>query len=862
MRSKWLFAALFAALFAFPAVAQAAGSTIDVTQAGYGAVGNGTTNDRAAIQRALDAVAADGGGTVVIPGGRTFLTGSLRIGSRTTVQLDGTLLQSQDTADYSPAVERGHDRAIPRAQWDHMWLANQPLLFSTHSTDVKIQGDGTLRMTRELTEQDTIHISPVGFYRVDGYEIRDITITDAMGYNMALYSTRHGLVEGVTAHVALTGHGSSDGFSIQNSQHIRVTGNDIISSDDGIYVWSSYRDPRGTSWWSSDEPQPSKDIEIDHNVVQVSPACCKAVAIIAWGAQAPDVNQVAISDVNVHHNRLQAPEAVGCWCDDVMTAEVADQAPMARIRFADNEYVGATDSTMAGARIADLETDFGQSSTLRLQNQDFSLHGPAWWSSIGDPVVEQRPDGDWAARVVGAAGTRSAIYQGIGLGDTHWGANAVAYRLTAEVAVRGEPMRLFAYDTCTNTTVAERWVDGARRHPELVEFRATPCGNVRIGLDNGGDGSATGTGHLYELALRSENFAVLATDPTVVTTGSWLTFGAAGDLGGSHLLNHPPDQPASVTIPFHGTRGVFLASRDVNLGEARIEVDGVDAGRVSFVGPERVDGVEVFNTGELPPGDHTVKMVPLSGYTVFNALLVEDQLQPLVPGAAPAVAGPADWVDRIVTIAPVADATAEVELFGPDDELIERVPLAGRTRKAAIELPDADGSYAVRARYRSASGSVVSADTTVVLDRSVKPDPQPQPQPRADPQPQPRADPQPQPRPAAAKATISAVRGVQTLTRARVAKLATVACPAGGAACRIAVPARLTVKLGGRRHVVTVTAPKTLKAGAKATITVRLPSAAVKRLDGRRMTLAVKVVARSGGATSTRTIRLTVEARR
>src|SRR6478609_9303055 len=125
MRSKWLFAALLAALFALPAAAQAAGSTIDVTQAGYGAVGDGTTNDRAAIQRALDDVAADGGGTVVIPSGRTFLTGSLRIGSGTTVQLDGTLLQSQDTADYSPAVERGHDRAIPRAQWDHMWLANQ-----------------------------------------------------------------------------------------------------------------------------------------------------------------------------------------------------------------------------------------------------------------------------------------------------------------------------------------------------------------------------------------------------------------------------------------------------------------------------------------------------------------------------------------------------------------------------------------------------------------------------------------------------------------------------------------------------------------------------------------------------------------
>ncbi|WP_041730204.1 hypothetical protein [Conexibacter woesei] len=65
----------------------------------------------------------------MIPAGKTFLTGSLRIGSGTTLRVDGTLLQSQDTAHYSPAVERGHDRAVPRAQWDHMWLANQPFLF-------------------------------------------------------------------------------------------------------------------------------------------------------------------------------------------------------------------------------------------------------------------------------------------------------------------------------------------------------------------------------------------------------------------------------------------------------------------------------------------------------------------------------------------------------------------------------------------------------------------------------------------------------------------------------------------------------------------------------------------------------------
>ncbi len=102
MRRWWMLVVTVGALLALSGSAAAAGVTIDVTQAGYGAVGDGATNDRGAIQRALDDVAADGGGTVVIPSGRTFLTGSLKIGSGTTVRLDG-----------NAAAEPGHGALQP-----------------------------------------------------------------------------------------------------------------------------------------------------------------------------------------------------------------------------------------------------------------------------------------------------------------------------------------------------------------------------------------------------------------------------------------------------------------------------------------------------------------------------------------------------------------------------------------------------------------------------------------------------------------------------------------------------------------------------------------------------------------------------
>jgi polygalacturonase len=52
---------------------------VSVTDSRYGAIGNGTTNDRAAIQAAIDAVAAAGGGAVTLPGGKTFLSGDLTL---------------------------------------------------------------------------------------------------------------------------------------------------------------------------------------------------------------------------------------------------------------------------------------------------------------------------------------------------------------------------------------------------------------------------------------------------------------------------------------------------------------------------------------------------------------------------------------------------------------------------------------------------------------------------------------------------------------------------------------------------------------------------------------------------------------
>ena len=75
----------------------------------FGAKADGTTPDRDAINKAIDAAEAAGGGTVYFPAG-TYLTGSIRLRSNITLQLDpGSVIEaSTDPAAYDPSNPSDH----------------------------------------------------------------------------------------------------------------------------------------------------------------------------------------------------------------------------------------------------------------------------------------------------------------------------------------------------------------------------------------------------------------------------------------------------------------------------------------------------------------------------------------------------------------------------------------------------------------------------------------------------------------------------------------------------------------------------------------------------------------------------------
>ena len=465
-------------------------------------------NCRNDIQAAIDAAAKAGGGTVSLPGNKIYVTSPLVIRSGVTLLLgDNAVLQqtaddsayvkpastSPDCYDYVPySPKKGHNFS-PEIKWSHNWYHNYPFIYAPRgSHGFAIRGKGVIRMMDCTSDVECIKLCPIGFYRCRDFVIEGVHITNYHGYAIMPFTCEGGLFKDLI--IDAWSYGNGDGICLMNSRNIRVTGCRMHTGDDSVYIFSSYKDPRRSDWWDSDEPQASENIEIDHNDLRSNH--CKAFGMILWGIDCPDQEKIEVRNVYVHDNHFVT---MGNWNYDPYTVRQG-HPPVTDMRF-QNNTVDAIECNFFETHVSGMK---GYPSMTRLKNGEFH-DGRCFWLTTGD-VTFVRDEGTPFCRVKSNNG-RAAVWQGIYVEAGHpvefWA------RATASTG-----MRLFVRDEDDNLIAHKELIPGEKQ-ANSIGFRVPADGNYRIGIET--DGSAPREALIYHTVLgnfgRKYPFANIIYDP-------------------------------------------------------------------------------------------------------------------------------------------------------------------------------------------------------------------------------------------------------------------------------------------------------------------------------------------------------------
>jgi polygalacturonase len=104
----------------------------------FGALGDGITNCKPAIDTAIAKVSSNGGGKIIFPPGTWFCKGPIHLESKINLHLEegSTVLFSNDAKDYLP---------VQLVRWEGVEIYNySPYIYALNKTDIAITGKGTL----------------------------------------------------------------------------------------------------------------------------------------------------------------------------------------------------------------------------------------------------------------------------------------------------------------------------------------------------------------------------------------------------------------------------------------------------------------------------------------------------------------------------------------------------------------------------------------------------------------------------------------------------------------------------------------------------------------------------------------------
>jgi hypothetical protein len=242
----------------------------------FGAVGDGVRLDTAALQRAIDACVAGGGGTVLVPAGK-YLSGTITLKSNVTLHLapSAVILGSPDLSHYATAIER-----CGFTLHSHI---DKCLVYAAKAENVAITGRGTIDGQGRLfplaapgggTAQRPMLLRMASCKNV---ALEGVTLRNAGAWCAHFLACDGVRVRGVS--IFNRANGNNDGIDLMSTRNVAISDCTLMCEDDCI----CFQD-------MSDE-LPVQDIVITNCVMST-----RWAAIRSGGAHRGGIRNVAVSN--------------------------------------------------------------------------------------------------------------------------------------------------------------------------------------------------------------------------------------------------------------------------------------------------------------------------------------------------------------------------------------------------------------------------------------------------------------------------------------------------------------------------------------------------------------------------------------
>jgi polygalacturonase len=193
----------------------------DVTT--FGAKGDGKTQNRESINRAIEAASAAGGGTVVIPAG-TFVSGSIHLRSNITLELDrGAVLEASSEAGSYDAPEPNEWDKFQDAGHSHF---HNSLIWGEGLENIAITGGGRIDGKALSRGNGAGADKTIALKLCRNVTLRDVSISNAGHFGLLAAGVDNLTVDNVAIDT------NRDGIDIDGCRNVRISNSSINSPND------------------------------------------------------------------------------------------------------------------------------------------------------------------------------------------------------------------------------------------------------------------------------------------------------------------------------------------------------------------------------------------------------------------------------------------------------------------------------------------------------------------------------------------------------------------------------------------------------------------------------------------------------